>query len=90
MTFIASMTERNAPETPQSARRIEIMAPRVKVLSAWLCVMLRSWFSIKLNAPGGTTPEILSSMVLTRSVAFKRPNSESRKVKKGKMAKSAL
>ena len=36
MTFIASMTERNAPETPQRASRIEMIAPNVKALSAWL------------------------------------------------------
>src|SRR5215210_881541 len=33
MTFIASITERNAPETPQSASRIERIAPKVKALS---------------------------------------------------------
>src|SRR5215204_4457965 len=40
ITFIASMTERNAPETPHKARRIEMIAPKVKALSAWLLVIL--------------------------------------------------
>ena len=53
MTFIASITERNAPETPQRASRIEIMAAKVKVSSAWLLVMLRSCSSINcLAVPG--------------------------------------
>src|SRR5918997_1779769 len=90
MTFIASMTERNAPETPHRASRMEIMAPMVKALSAWLWVMLRSWVSMNFVAVCGTTPESLSIMVLTRSVALKRPSRESKKVKNGKMAKSAL
>jgi hypothetical protein len=34
MTFIASITEQNAPEIPQSASKIEMIAPKVKVLSA--------------------------------------------------------
>src|SRR5918911_2407000 len=34
MTFIASITERNAPETPQRASKIEMIAPNVKARSA--------------------------------------------------------
>ena len=44
MTFIASITERNAPETPQRASAIEMIAPNVKALSAWLWVMLKELF----------------------------------------------
>src|ERR671917_1020687 len=57
ITFIASITERKAPETPQRASAIETMAPNVKALSAWLLVMPRSWPSTKLVADSGTTPE---------------------------------
>src|SRR5215211_7353820 len=90
MTFIASITERNAPETPQRASKIEMIAPTVKALSAWLCVMLSNWPSINFVADCGATPESLSTMVLTRSVALKSPRSESKKVKKGKIAKRPL
>src|SRR5215213_1370097 len=90
ITFIASITERNAPETPQRASAIEIIAPNVKALSAWLCVMLRSCPSLNFVADCGTIPESLSTMVLTRSVALKSPNSESKKVKNGKIAKRPL
>src|SRR5918994_72871 len=90
MTFIASMTERNAPETPQSASRIEMMAPNVKALSAWLCVMLSNCPSINFVADCGAIPESLSTMVLTRSSALKSPRSESKKVKNGKIAKRPL
>src|SRR5215210_3241693 len=90
MTFIASITERNAPETPHRASRTEMIAPKVKVLSAWLWVMLRSWPSINFVADSGATPLSLSIMVLTRSVALKSPKSDNRKVKKGKIANSPL
>src|ERR687889_1708941 len=59
ITFIASITERNAPETPQRASAMEMIAPKVKALSAWLRVMLRSWPSIKSVADCGATPESL-------------------------------
>src|SRR5215210_6623585 len=90
ITFIASITERNAPETPQSASKIEMIAPKVKALSAWLRVMLSNWPSINVVALCGTTPERLSTTVLTRSVALKSPRSESKKVKNGKTAKRPL
>src|SRR5919107_3122829 len=90
ITFIASITERNAPETPQRASAIEMIAPKVKALSAWLWVMPRSWVSTNFVADCGITPESLSTIVLTRSVALKMPRSESRKVKNGKTANSAL
>src|SRR5215204_4493477 len=57
ITFIASITERNAPETPQRASATETIAPNVKALSAWLLVMSRSWSSTNLVADSGTTPE---------------------------------
>src|SRR5918995_3831137 len=90
ITFIASITERNAPETPQRASAIEMIAPKVKALSAWLWVIPRSWSSTNMVADSGTMPESLLTVVLTRSVALKIPRSESRKVKKGKTANSAL
>src|SRR5919107_827580 len=90
MTFMASITERNAPETPQRASRIETIAPKVKALEAWLLVMLSNWSSINLVADCGTTPVRLSTMVVTRSVALKSPRSESRNVKNGKTANSPL
>src|SRR5215204_386928 len=90
MTLMASITERNAPDTPQSASKIEMIAPTVKALSAWLWVMLSSWPSTNFVADCGATPESLSTMVLTRSVAWKSPRSESKKVKNGKIAKSPL
>ena len=90
MTFIASMTDRNAPETPQRARSIEIIAAKVKALSAWLLVSGMIWFSMKVVAYSGNAPETCFSMSVTRLVALKRPSSESKNVKKGKMAKSAL
>src|SRR5215213_2076703 len=63
ITFIASITERNAPETPQRASSTEMMAPKVKALSAWLWVMPRSWSSINVAADFGITPERLSTTV---------------------------
>src|SRR5215218_3011083 len=84
ITFIASITERNAPETPQRASATETIAPNVKALSAWLLVMPRSWSSTSVVADSGSTPESLLTVVLTRSLALKIPRSESRKVKKGK------
>src|SRR4051795_7345677 len=90
ITFIASITERNAPETPQRASAIEMIAPKVKALSAWLWVMPRSWCLIKAVADSGTTPESLLTIVLTRLSALKMPRSESKKVKNGKIANSPL
>jgi hypothetical protein len=57
MTFIASMTERKAPETPQRASRIETIAAKVKALSAWLSAILRSWPPMNSDADSGSTPE---------------------------------
>src|SRR5215210_4949463 len=90
ITFIASITERNAPETPQRASAMEMIAPKVKALSAWLLVMASNWSSMNAVADSGTTPESLSTIAVTRLVALKMPRSESRKVKNGKMANSAL
>src|SRR3954452_24981112 len=90
ITFIASITERNAPETPHRASAIETIAPKVKALSAWLWVMPSSWCLIKAVADSGTTPESLLTIVLTRLSALKMPRSESKKVKNGKIANSPL
>jgi len=61
------MTERNAPETPHSAKRMEMMAPTVKVLSALLFAILKSWPSRNVIAPCGSTPEAESSSRGSRS-----------------------
>src|SRR3712207_965550 len=53
MTFIASMIERKAPETPHKASAMEMIAPNVKALSAWLSVMERSWVSMNRVADSG-------------------------------------
>src|SRR5918995_3652240 len=90
ITFMASITERNAPETPHRASATEMIAPKVKALWAWLLVMLSNCPSMNVVADCGTTPESLLSVVVTRSVALKMPRSESRKVKNGNIANSAL
>ena len=77
MTFIASITERNAPEMPQRASRIEMIAPKVKALSAWLWVMLKELALDKLRRRcQGPRRESSSTMVLTRSVALKTQQRE--------------
>jgi len=43
MTFIASMTERNAPDTPHKASRSETTAPRVNAPWALVDAIPRSW-----------------------------------------------
>jgi hypothetical protein len=53
-------------------------------------VILRSWPSINFVTDCGVTPESLSTMVLTRSVALKSPRNESKKVENGKIAKRPL
>src|SRR5918997_3556983 len=53
ITFMASMIERKAPETPHRASAMEMIAPKVKALSAWLLVMERSWSSMKAVADAG-------------------------------------
>jgi hypothetical protein len=90
MTFIASITERNAPETPHKASRSETSAPTVNAPSALVPAMLKSWSSSKPTTSFGSTIRACSMRVFRRSGAPKRPSRESRKTAKGKSAKSPL